>query len=222
MAENSAFNIFQRVEYDGAARAYVANLNDIGGWLSRHEASIFVLVDEVQKAHGITGYLADLGVWHGRGAILLQHLRRPGEQVYAIDIFDLRKPTHSHFNDPAIFLANVGKYGPDKNVNLVKIDTSTHPEALMQSVPVSGCRLFHVDGGHEYRSVRHDMEFAASALSDGGVMVCDDVLAKKFPGVTQALIETLLAHPGLAPFAISTKKAWVSSRAMADLYRQHL
>lgn len=207
----------------GPAAEYIrTTMETIGGWLSSDEATIFCVVDEMQKMQGVEGWLAELGVWQGRGALLMHFLRRPGEALYAIDIFDLRNEAHSHFNDPEIFLGNCRRLGADKDTTMVKVDTAATPEVLNTALPPGGCRLFHIDGGHEYASVKHDMLFAASVLSDGGVLSCDDVFSNKFPGVTQALIEMLLKNPQLAPFAISQKKVWITTRSHAKIYNAHL
>lgn len=219
--KRGSFNVFDRVKFSGKPSEFIREISQVEGWLSKHEAALFLLVDEVQKRDGVRGYLAELGVWRGRGAILLCLLRRPGEDVYAVDIFDLRDRAHSHYNDPELFKENIRKYAPGQEVKLVTVDTAATPEVLSRELPASGCRIFHVDGGHEYKSVRHDMAFAASTLTAGGVMVCDDVFARKFPGVTQALIETLMNNPRLAPFAISTKKAWLTTGDAAELYLDH-
>lgn len=208
---------------EGPAAAYIREeMEGIGGWLSQEEAALFCLVDEVQKAQGIEGWLAELGVWHGRGALLLHFLRRPGEQLFAIDIFDLRSSKHPYFNDPGIFLGHCRRLQADQDTVIIKIDTAATPEMLARSLPTSGSRLFHVDGGHKYEAVRHDMAFAASRLADGGVLSCDDVFTRKFPGVTQALIEMLQENTRLAPFALSRKKAWITTKEHCDPYRQHL
>lgn len=215
--------LFRSVGLKGPAADYISTtMETIGGWLSADEAAIFCLVDEVQKEQGIEGWLAELGVWQGRGALLMHFLRRPREALYAIDIFDLRSKSHSHFNDPEIFLNNCRRLGADKDLSIVKTDTAATPEMLGSALPPRGCRLFHVDGGHEYASVKHDMMFAASVLAEGGVLSCDDVFSNKFPGVTQALIEMLQFNPQLAPFALSGKKAWITTRTHAKIYHTHI
>src|SRR5690606_38012246 len=95
------------------AAGYIEQMQRIEGWLSTSDAAWFVQVDEMQKAFGIDGDMVEIGVWHGRGAILFHHLLRESERVFAVDIFDLRDSEHRFFNDPARLRENAGAFGCD-------------------------------------------------------------------------------------------------------------
>jgi hypothetical protein len=169
-----------------------------------------VELDAVQKALGVKGNLVEIGVWHGRGAILFHHLLNEGECVYAVDIFDLRESEHSHFNDPAILQANMRNFGcDDGRLVPVRMDTSKNGHKLLNMVKPKTVRILHIDGGHNYEVVRRDIEIARRTLGKGAVLVFDDFFNHKHPGTTQAIMEFLLLTPDIAPFLITEKKLWV-------------
>lgn len=199
---------------------YIQEMKCIGGWLTRADASCFVQVDEVQKSSGVVGDLVEIGVWHGRGAILFHHLLRGDERVFAVDIFDLRDRDHPYFNDPAILRQNAAAFGCDDRLELVRMDTSREGHRLLEVMrrPV---RLLHIDGGHDYEVVRRDIEIARRLLGEGAVLVFDDFFNRRHPGTTQAIMEFLLSSPGFSPFLITGKKLWIcGSDRHAAYFRQ--
>lgn len=197
---------------EGKARTvedYIDAMKRIDGWLSRNDARCFVHVDEVQKALGIEGDIIEIGVWHGRGAILFHHLLRESERVYAVDVFDLRDPSHPHFNDPARLRGHAAEFGCDDRLVDVRMDTSKRGHRILDLVGDRPVRLIHIDGGHDYLVVKRDIEVAARLLHGGSVLVFDDFFNRKHPGTTQAIMEFMTTSPQYAPFLLTTKKLWV-------------
>jgi hypothetical protein len=204
-----------------AVADYIAAMDRIDGWLSRNDARCFVHVDEVQKAAGVEGDLIEIGVWHGRGAILFHHLARASERVLAVDIFDLRDRTHSHFNDPAQLRAHAAAFGCDERLVEVRMDTSRHGHRLLDVAGARPVRLVHIDGGHDYAVVRRDIEIASRLLQGGAVLVFDDFFNRKHPGTTQAIMEFMVTSPGYAAFMMTTKKLWVCHSDWHQRYFRH-
>lgn len=204
------------------AAAYIEQMQRIDGWLSSSDAAWFVQVDEVQKASGIDGDMVEIGVWHGRGAILFHHLLRESEQVFAVDIFDLRDSEHRFFNDPARLGENAEAFGCDDRLVPFRMDTMKDghrfPDAL-QGRPV---RLAHIDGGHDYEVVRRDIEIVWRSLGEGAVLVFDDFFSPAHAGTTQAILEFLQVTPRFVPFLVTSKKLWVCTRASYATYFKHL
>src|SRR5690606_9170450 len=151
-----------------------------------------------------------LGVWHGRSALLLYQFLESNERLYAVDIFDLRSRSHRYFNDPNIFLGHCKRLRVDERLEVVKMDTTRDGERLAAKLGSKSCRIVHGGGGHDDRTAKMDRALGASVLVDGGVLVCDDVFLRGFPGVTQALVELLQKKGDLVPIAISTKKIWIT------------
>lgn len=197
---------------------YLERMRDIDGWLSPDDATCFIHVDGVQKASAVAGDLLEIGVWHGRGAILFHHLLRDPERVYAVDMFDLRDPAHSHFNDPARLRANAAAFGCDERLVEIRMETSRHGHRLPDLVDGRRMRIVHIDGGHDYAVVRRDIEIASRLLAEGAVLVFDDFFNRKHPGTTQAIMEFMVTTPRYAPFLVTTKKLWVCRSDWHDRY----
>ena len=180
-----------------AALQYIRTMERIDGWLSVAEARCFVELDTLQKACGIRGDLVEIGVWHGRGAILFHHLLREDECVHAVDIFDLRDRDHPYFNDPRILQANARESGCDERLRLVRMDTARDGHRLPDAVRPGPVRILHIDGGHDYAVVRRDIEIGRRLLGAGAALVFDDFFNRRHPGTTQAW----LIHPPV-PFPL--------------------
>lgn len=197
---------------------YIGKMERIDGWLSAADAECFVHVDAVQKEKGVRGDLVEIGVWHGRGAILLHHLARPEEKVLAVDMFDLREREHPFFNDPERLKENAAEFGCDERLVPVRMDTPAEGHRLPDLVGRRGARIIHIDGGHDYATVRRDIEIASRLLRGGAVLVFDDFFSIGHPGTTQAIMEFMVTTPGYAPFLITKKKLWV---CQADWYKRY-
>lgn len=201
------------------ARDYIREMKRIDGWLSQSDARCFVELDAVQKAAGIHGDIVEIGVWHGRGAILFHHFLRADECVYAVDIFDLRDPGHPYFNDPAALRAHAAHFGCDDRLKPVRMDTAQEGHRLLDIVRPESVRILHIDGGHDYEVVRRDIEIARRMLGEGAALVFDDFFNRRHPGTTQAIMEFLQSSPRFVPFMLTGKKLWVCG---ADRHAAHL
>ena len=64
----------------------------VEGWLEIGAISGLMLISETQRAKGIAGSLAEIGVHHGRLFIVLSLLRTEEERALAIDVFEDQVP----------------------------------------------------------------------------------------------------------------------------------
>lgn len=65
-------------------------------------------------------------------------------------------------------------------------------------------RILHIDGSHEYATVRADILLSKELLADGGMVIFDDVNSRHTPGVAAA-VWTAVVHNGLIPHFVTTK-----------------
>jgi hypothetical protein len=207
-------------EIDNRLKVFISgSMQTIEGYLSQDEAAVFSMVGEHQVRAGVTGDIAEFGVWRGRSALLLYQLLRMDEKLFAVDLFDLRNRSHPYFNDPAIFMGHCERLGAVERTQILKVDTTVARTEVSEAIRARSCRIVHVDGGHTYRIAKVDIDSAFRAVTDDGVVVCDDILARKFPGVTQAFVEASLANPDFVPFALTRKKVWSAHRKNAETYK---
>jgi len=79
--------------------------------------------------------------------------------------------------------------------------------------------LIHIDGEHTQSAVRTDLEMAASLLSNGGIIVLDDISNPWFPGIPAASFD-FLAKEDFALLVYTRAKAYICRRGChADLSR---
>lgn len=178
---------------------------------------LFAWVDEVQQRAGICGDLFEIGVHHGRSAVFLGRLLRPGEQLGACDLFadQERNPSASGRGDQAIFDDNVRRHLGAGAAVRVHACPSTELNAAAIGVR---CRFFHIDGGHNADEALADLRLAAACLLPEGVIAVDDALAPAFPGVTEAIVQFLTADPSFCGAVLGFNKMLIARRAAAEAY----
>src|SRR5262249_26528761 len=71
-----------------SAMEYLAIKDSVPGWLLDIDATLFIGVDAMQRAHGARGDLLEIGVFYGKTSILLGYLARPGEALVVCDVFE--------------------------------------------------------------------------------------------------------------------------------------
>ena len=139
---------------------------DVDGYLQSGSASIIWSLFEVQEELGITGNIAEIGVYHGRLFVFLCHAAQDCETAFAIDVFDQAphiqgietEEDRARFSDTNLKrnLAAAGIADDKTRIVTANSQDITPPEmrALTGGATV---RLFSVDGDHSRAGVRHDL-----------------------------------------------------------------
>lgn len=192
----------------------------IDGWFQPGAAQLFGLLDEIQAEAGITGNLFEIGVHHGKSAVLLSHMRRGTETVQVCDVFGdqgLNESGSGH-GDRAIFERHYAAVGAgDTPAVFQKMSYDLTAEEIGP-----GVRFFHVDGGHLAEEAMADIKLAAAVLDERGVIVVDDPYHPAWPGVTEAIIDFLREREDYAPIALGFNKMLLAPVAARDTYMSGL
>jgi hypothetical protein len=197
-------------------------MDKVQGFLEPLDCGLFLALDLAQKANGVAGDLAEIGVLHGRSAFLLHHFLRPGERLRAIDIYDLYYPDPP-FNGPDAIIGNALAMGLDlAPFDFIKADTTKSAPLVKDKVGAGTVRMFHVDGDHRLRNILADAEIALAATRQDGVIVFDDTFAHLMPEVTEGVIRTFLGRKDFLPLALTPGKTWFCGAAMKGLYARYL
>lgn len=172
------------------AQRLATKMRSIHGWLSPGAVALFALIDEVQRREGISGDLFEIGVHHGKSAVLLCLMAGPGERIGVCDLFGSheKNTSNSGFGDRQIFESNVARYAP--GIDRLEIFEKSSYDLTEQEVG-GMIRIFHVDGGHLLEEALSDLKLGAKVLHDHGVIVVDDPFRIEWPGVTEAIIRFL-------------------------------
>jgi len=153
----------------------------IDGWFFPPDMICFYAIDKMQKEFNITGSLCEVGVYKGKSIILLSFLARPEEIVTGFDLFP------ENLLQDCIF--NISKFGRIEFVNLIKRNTSECSVGNLRSDLKSSLRILHIDAGHEYHEVMHQLVTFTPFLNQGGVIIMDDYQDREFPGIEAAVLD---------------------------------
>lgn len=185
--------------------------------MSKDAAGLFGLLDEVQQRHDVRGDLFEIGVHHGKSAVLLGRMLRQGERLGACDLFAATNPSGSGSGNRAVFEANMARNAPDATYEIfAKFSSELTP------VEIGGpFRLFHIDGGHLAEEAAGDLRLAAAALAPGGLIAVDDPFRPEWPGVTEAIID-FCRGSDYEPIALGFNKLVMAPADGRDIYDQAL
>jgi hypothetical protein len=199
-----------------AVRNVTRATRKVDGWFSPGAASLFALLDEAQAGAGVRGDLFEIGVHHGKSAVLLSHLSRPGETVKICDVFGQQELNESGSGEGErpVFEANYRALGRgDQPEIFEKFSFDLTPEEIGGPF-----RFFHVDGGHLAEEALADIELAASVLDERGVIVVDDPFHPGWPGVTEAIIDFCRKRPEYVPLVLGFNKLVLVRTDAREIY----
>lgn len=195
----------------------------IEGWLFPIDALVIGAIDEMQRSLRIAGHLFEIGVHHGKSAILLARMLRDAEWLGVCDVFEQQhlNVDRSGEGSRELFTRNLATFAATA-VQHVRI-FAKRSDALLAGDTTTTCRLFHIDGGHRPENVFADMATASRALLSDGVVVVDDVFNPSWPGVGEGVYDFMRRNPNaLAPMIIGGNKVtFVRPTALAH-YRASL
>jgi hypothetical protein len=209
--------------------SYLEQTRPVEGWFFPVDAFAFAMFDEIQKREGITGNLFEIGVHHGKTAIMLARMAAPGEVVGVCDVFENQQENVDRSGEGSreLFLSNMRAFTtlrPDQlSVYAKRSSTLTEDETS------NTCRFFHVDGGHRPQDVYGDLVTADRALIADGVIAVDDLFNPSWPGVSEGFYNFVSSRPdSLAPLFIGGNKVFFTRPDAAPRYdrywtdREHL
>jgi cephalosporin hydroxylase len=188
----------------------------INGWFFHPDMISFWCIDLAQKQMQIMGDLCEVGVWHGKSIVLLCNLAREGETITGFDLFegDLLDKANK----------NIQLYGGGREAILKVADTSRLNTTELGTTFSRGIRILHIDAGHEYHEVMHQLQLFSPFVSEGGCIIMDDYQDREFPGIEAAVLDFCeIDRPRrFVPFLAGGNKMYLCERNMATKYQTNL
>ncbi len=188
-----------------------SDVGGIPGWLGATDQAILRYILDDQSSGGVTGDLAELGVYLGKSAVLLGDHLQPGETFTVVDLFGGTAGDASNvaentaqYDDltEVAFRANYQRFH-DRLPVIIKGPST----AIRERATAGAHRLVHIDASHLYEHVRADVDTAKSLLGPDGVVVFDDYRSKHTPGTAAAVWEAV-GRTGLVPLLVSPDKLY--------------
>lgn len=147
--------------------------------------------------------VAELGTFQGRSSVAIAGVLPEGGELHCVDHFEgaLLQPGQVKPPLPEIVRANLAALEANLKAFGLTARVKVHVGRTVDVAPrfaEASLHLLLVDAGHDYASVRADLETWYPKLVPGGFLVCDDY-EEKWPGVVRAVDETGLSGRLVAP-----------------------
>ena len=171
------------------------------------------LLDEVRKEK--PKIFLEIGVFHGVTARniceLLYRTHKNDFKYIGLDLFVENEENKNEvipnntFNNPLkkIYFKYIKKQNPysleavrdllkkfEKNVHLIQGNSNK----VLNKMDMSKIDYVFLDGGHEYNTVKNDLDNCIEVIKKGGTVLCDDYNLGSAPGVKRAIDEFVLKN----------------------------
>jgi hypothetical protein len=198
----------------------------IDGWNDQGVFTAIKIIHKLQKEDGIVGNVGEIGVHEGQlfcALALLTNLESEGS--LAIDVFEDQKRNIDNSGGSINDLFGTFRRHVDyvlgerqKNFRHIAADSLTLSAEHLRTALMGNTinqrtfRLFSIDGGHTVVHVLNDLRLAEQIMVPGGVVIVDDYMHPKWPGVTEGLhIYCADRASRLVPFAYGNRKMYLTT-----------
>ena len=160
-------------------------------------------------------YFLEVGVFHGVTARnvceLLDDIHKGEFKYVGLDLFEKSDQNKSeiipnvNFSNPfkKIYFKYIKRQDPysleavndllkkfKNNVNLIKGNSNQ----ILKKIEMSKIDYVFLDGGHEYNTVKNDLNHCIEVINNSGTILCDDYNLSYAPGVKKAIDEFVTAN----------------------------
>ena len=157
----------------------------------------------------------EIGVFHGVTARniceLLYQTHKNDFKYIGLDLFVENEENKNEiipnntFNNPlkSVYFKYIKKQNPysleavrellkkfEKNIHLIQGNSNK----VLKKIDMSKIDYVFLDGGHEYNTVKNDLENCIEVIKKGGTVLCDDYNLGSAPGVKRAIDEYVLKN----------------------------
>ena len=185
---------------------------NVDGWFNLQSAGVWDSLLGFQERSGIEGDFLEIGVWHGKSALMSTMHSRENERCIFVDISvreEARKNIGNAKADNTFFIQ--GKSG-----NIVR-------SKILYEKGSENFRWIHIDGAHTRQQVVGDLRLAEMLLSDLGVITLDDFMSNYYPQVTAGVFDFLSNNQGrLSLFLCGFNKGYLIRPMAFPNYMNHV
>jgi hypothetical protein len=181
----------------------------VPGWFLPEAAILFAAYNQLLRERNLIGDVLEIGVYHGKSAILLASFPGEGRSFVAVDLFDNLQSFDADvvgaLGMKEAFFENLRAYhGTTTSTRAIAASS-----ASLTASDLRGDFTFcHIDGDHSQNGTYADFDLCYQVVRPGGIIAVDDYFNQLFPGVAEGGFRWNLDHPGaLVPVAIGYNKA---------------
>lgn len=192
----------------------------IEGWCADEMFKVCSFIDELQRSKKVSGGACEIGVNQGKFFILLNALVDENETSYAIDLFENQEfnVDHSSGGPREAFEKHLAKFDRHEGSNVKIITADSTDSALRPCISGGRIRMLSVDGGRTAEHVVGDLSLASQIITNGGVVIVNDVMHYHWIGVIEGIFKFLMQSPALVPFAIGFNRLFMCKLSWYPIY----
>ena len=194
------------------------DLQTVEGYIDPPDALVFLSLLRAQENNGLSGGVAEIGVFYGRSYFLFRKICGREDKILGIDLFDLKQAEDGRATQYERFLDNGNRLGLPVDESLIIRADSTGVSPHQITDRVGQVRFFSIDGGHMLHHVRSDSRLAIDALAPHGIIAFDDTFNPAWPEVTVGVADFLREREDYVSFCMTKYKTYVCRRAMHQFY----
>lgn len=154
--------------------------------------------------NNIQGINFEIGVYKGSSLEAIAKNDKTND-CFGLDIFDEFLFNDNYINDAKLVEQNYS------NVKLIKSDSNQFDFSVYHNK----VKFFHIDGNHQGKFVKKDIENAIECLTEDGILILDDFNNKLFPDIAKAFYKT---ESDFIPLILSLNKAYFVRKSAFDKY----
>ena len=205
---------------NGDIRKFIfKDLQTVEGYIDPPDALVFLTLLLAQSTQGLSGGVAEIGVFYGRSYFLFRKVCKGDEKILAIDLFDIDQSAGEAVTQYSRFLENGQRLGLPIDQDLVIKGDSTQlrPDDIIGKI--GRTRFFSIDGGHMLHHVVSDSILALDTLAPHGIIAFDDTFNPAWPEVTVGVTDFLRQRQDeFAVFCMTKYKTYVCRKEFHDFY----
>lgn len=209
-----------RQDIDSDIRKFIfRDLQTVEGYIDPPDALVFLALLQAQNVHGLSGGVAEIGVFYGRSYFLFRKVCGETENILAIDLFDIEQKPDNAVTQYGRFIENGDRLHLPVDQDLVISGDSTQirPDEIIGKI--GRTRFFSIDGGHMLHHVTADSLLALETLAPHGIIAFDDTFNPAWPEVTVGVTDFLRQRQDeLATFCMTKYKTYVCRKEFHDFY----
>lgn len=204
---------------------YLAAQHQLQGWLYQADVLVFQGMNAIQGAEHVKGDLLEIGVYHGKSAILMGYFVRDDERLFVCDLFESPAPNGENQSEKLSWYPGLTQRTFEENylrfhAQLPAILAYPSTSLIEQGMLKGSFRFIHIDGSHIFEVIRCDIRTAKSLLNEDGIVAIDDYRSVHTPGVAAAVWEAVTSDH-LVPICLTPQKMYATWNS-SDRTQEHL